>query len=61
MKTKIEPKLYSIDDACLVLGGISRGTLYKLIGQKKFAPIKMFRRTYIKGDEINAFIEAANS
>jgi hypothetical protein len=52
----IEPKLYSIKDACFVLGGISRDYLDSLVASRDLVKIKMGRNSYICAQSIETFI-----
>jgi excisionase family DNA binding protein len=41
------PLLHSVDEACHLLGGISRSTLYGLISEGKVSTLKVGARTLI--------------
>ena len=53
--------LYTIQDSCEQLGGISRSNLYNLVnaGQLKF--VKIGRRSYLTADEIRRFAASLES
>lgn len=46
------PRLYSIDDAASLLGGISPWTLRKQIEQRRVSVVKLGSRVLITSDEI---------
>lgn len=59
MKNQISPKLYSINDACVVLGGVSRTTIYRYIAAGHLKAKKMLGRTYILASSVDELIDAA--
>jgi excisionase family DNA binding protein len=53
----IEPLLYNTDDACLMLGKISKPMLYRLITQGKIHPIKLGSRSMFTKKELERYIK----
>lgn len=56
--THISPKLYSINDACFILGNISRDQLNKLVNDGDLVKVKLGRRAFIRADSIDEFINS---
>jgi excisionase family DNA binding protein len=56
-----ERKLYTIDETRELLGGISRTTIYLLIGRRKLASVEIGRRRFISAEAISDFIDASAS
>lgn len=54
-------KLYSIDQTRELLGGISRTTIYLLIGHGKLVSVEIGRRRFISAEAISDFISASAS
>ncbi len=54
-------KLYTIDETRQLLGGISRTTIYLLIGRRKLASVEIGRRRFISAEAISDFIDASAS
>lgn len=54
-------KLYTIDETRELLGGISRTTIYLLIGCGKLASVAIGRRRFISAGAISDFIDASAS
>lgn len=53
----IEKAGLNISEACLLLGGISRPTLYRLINQRKFRSYKIGSRRFILRSDLLRYIE----
>ena len=53
----IEKKALSLDEACRYVGGISRPTLYGLIGDKAVPSYKIGRRRYILRADLDAYLK----
>lgn len=56
--SKVEPMLLSLRDACAALG-LSKSTLYALLGEGRLKCLRIGRRTLFRRDDLTAFIEAA--
>ena len=54
---KPEQALYSVTEACVYLGGISRGTLFKLI-QAGFPSVRQGRRVYVTRKALDNYVES---
>ena len=54
-------KLYTVDETRELLGGISRTTIYLLIGRGKLASVEIGRRRFISAEAISDFIDASAS
>ena len=50
-------KLYAVPEARTQLGGMSHSKFYDLVKKKHIATVKIGRRTYVTGNEIDDFIE----
>lgn len=50
--------LHQIPEAQEILGGMSRSTLYEIIKDGEIAVVKVGRRTYIAGDELERYVRA---
>jgi predicted DNA-binding transcriptional regulator AlpA len=55
--TSAEPILYNTDDACFMLGKISKPMLYRLITTKKLHPIKLGSRSMFTKAELLRYIK----
>jgi excisionase family DNA binding protein len=53
-------KLYTIDETRELLGGISRTTIYLLIGRGRLASVEIGRRRFISAEAISDFIASAS-
>lgn len=51
--------LYTIPEAMLALGGISRNTIYDLMREGRLATVLIGRRRFVPARAIEAFIDAA--
>jgi len=56
--SEIENRLYSVNDARRMLGGVGRTTLYKLLTTGQIEGVKIGGSLKIKGSSIRACIEA---
>jgi len=54
--TTVEPLLYNVDDACFMLGKISKPMLFRLITKKKITPIKLGSRSMFTKAELERYI-----
>jgi excisionase family DNA binding protein len=50
------PLLHNIDQACALLGGMSRATLYRLAASGRIRMVKVGRRSYIVDDELRHYV-----
>ena len=48
--------LYPIDEACEMLGGLSRSTIYAMIRSGQINAVKVGARSFITADELDEFI-----
>jgi excisionase family DNA binding protein len=55
MRTKMDPILLSVPDACQVIG-ISRSVLYELIAAGELTTRKIGRKTLIPRDDLTSFV-----
>ena len=53
----MEPFLVPVDETRRLLGGISRTTFYELLKAGYLEPVKIGRRTFIRTDNIRAFLK----
>lgn len=53
-------KLYSVEDAAVFLGGISKWTVHAWLAQGKLRRTKIGSRTMISEADLQAFIAACN-
>ena len=53
-------KLYSVEDAAVLLGGISKWTVYAWLAKGKIQRTKVGRRTMISGQHLRAFLDRCN-
>ena len=53
--------LYSIREAMEILGGISRGTIYKLLKEGRLASVSIGRRRFIRRRAIEDFVAGATT
>ena len=53
--------LFSIREAMEILGGISRGTIYKLMREGRLASVKIGRRRFIRRGAIEDFVSGATT
>lgn len=51
-----EDKLYSVEDACLYLGGVSKWSIWAWLTQRKIMRTKVGRRTFIRESELRKMI-----
>lgn len=52
----IEKKLYPINEARQLLGGISRNTLYRMLGRGELASVLLGNRRFVSAVEIEKLI-----
>ena len=52
----MERALYSMDEACVRLGGIAKNTLYRLLRSQQLASVVIGRRRFIAAEAIAAFV-----
>lgn len=55
-ESAVEPILYNTDDACLMLGKISKPMLYRLISTKQIHPIKVGSRSMFTKQELERYV-----
>lgn len=53
--------LYSIEEACRLLGGIAKNTLYRLLRSRQLTSVPIGRRRFIAAEAIAAFIASSSS
>jgi excisionase family DNA binding protein len=51
-------RLYDLTDAAAMLGGVSQRYVYQLIYDGVLRKVKQGRRTFVRGDDIAAYIDA---
>lgn len=56
----MERALYSMDEACVRLGGIAKNTLYRLLRSQQLASVVIGRRRFISAEAIAAFVANAS-
>jgi len=56
----MKDKLYSIDQAALLLGGLSKWTVTSWLAQGRMKRTKIGRRTMIRESELNRFIKSCS-
>jgi excisionase family DNA binding protein len=49
------PLLYDVPAACQQLGGISKNTLYRLVAAGQLQLVKIGRRSYLVGDDLDRY------
>lgn len=59
MSTATSHRLVTIAEARALLGGVSRGTVYRFLRSNRLTALKIGRRTLIKAESINELIDAA--
>jgi hypothetical protein len=52
----VEPLLYSVEEACRILGGISKPSLYRLINTDQISPVKIGKRSFFTMRELRRFV-----
>ena len=52
----MERELYSIEEACRLMGGIAKNTLYRLLRSGALASVPIGRRRFIAAEAIAAFV-----
>jgi len=60
-KTMDGRNLYSINEARERLGGISRNTIYELLGSGRLASVQIGRRRFVSRDALDAFVVNATT
>lgn len=50
--------LVPIPDACAVLGGISRPTIYELVKRRELVKVNIGRRGFITAESLNSYVES---
>jgi len=56
-KPPIEKKGLSVDESCVYLGGLSRPTLYRLLGQGVLRSYRIGTRRFCLKVELDAYLE----
>jgi len=56
---RMDRELYSIEEACRLMGGIAKNTLYRLLRSGALASVPIGRRRFIAAEAIATFV--ANS
>jgi hypothetical protein len=52
------PLLYNVTDACVILGKISKGMLYRYINSHEIEPLKLGTRSVFTMKELERFVTA---
>lgn len=52
----MERQLYSISEAALVLGGVSRSLMYRLFERGQLRPVKVGGRTFVHVNDLREFV-----
>lgn len=53
-----QTRLIPLDEVRQILGGISRNTLYRRVQENAFAIRKIGRRSFVRNDELDAYINS---
>jgi excisionase family DNA binding protein len=53
---EIEPLLYDVDQACRILGGISKPMVYRLVQTGELRPVKVGSRSMFTMEELQRFV-----
>lgn len=53
-----EPLLYNVEDACRLLGNISKPTFYRKRRQGKIKVIKQGKRTMVTAEELRRYVKS---
>lgn len=53
-------KLYSVEDAAAMLGGVSKWTVHAWLAKGKLQRTKVGSRTMIRESDLQAFVEGCN-
>ena len=51
-----EPLLYDMEEACKILGNISKPTIYRLIRRGRLHPVKQGKRTAFTATELRRYV-----
>ena len=55
--TLLSVRLLSVTEACTLLG-IKRTQFYKIVGEERLSVVKLGRRTLVRTDELQRFIDS---
>ena len=56
-----DPSIYSINEARILLGRISRGSIYRLLNEGKLNSVRIGYRCFIKASEIAQLVEKSRN